>query len=566
MKKPRIVIIGGVATGPKAASRARRLAPEAEITIIERGEILSYAGCGMPYFIEGKVKDIRDLFRTPAGVPRDAIFFHRVKDVRVLNRTLALSIDREAKTVEVVRIDTGEYETIPYDRLVLATGGLPVVPPIEGLGLHRVFRLNQPDDAVAIRDAVASGQFQRATIIGGGLIGVEVTEALTLNEVEVSIVEMLDHLLPTLLDFEISTFLTRHVQAKGVRVYTGEKVLRLEGDSEGNVRKVITDQREIETDMVLLAVGVRPNVKLAQDAGLEIGPSGAMAVNEYLQTSDPDIYAGGDCVENPHLITGQKVYMPMGSTANKHGRAIGDNVVGGKTVFPGVAGTMVVKVFDYSVGKTGLSENQARQQGYEVVTCLVPSIDCSHYYPECTMVLIKLVADAKTGRLLGGQAVGPGDAVKRVDVLATALRFGARVSDIRDLDLGYAPPYSTAIDIVAHAANVIDNKLSDLAKGISPMEVKARLERDEEFIWLDVRTPPEYEQVRIADRRVKLIPLGRLRERLEELPRDQEIIAFCKASLRGYEAQRILEGAGFQKVRFMDGGLAAWPYELVEAQ
>ncbi len=566
MANPRIVIIGGVATGPKAAARARRLSPAAEITIIERGEFLSYGGCGMPYFIEGKIKDIRELLGPSAGMLRDPTFFQRVKGVQALNRTLALSIDRQAKTVEVVHLDTDEHQTLPYDKLVLATGGRPVTPPIEGLDLNRVFRLHHPDDAVAIRDVVVSGQVKRATIIGGGLIGLEVTEALALNGVEVSIVEMLDYLLPTLLDFEVSTFLTKHVRAKGVQVYTGEKVLRLEGDPQGNVKKVISGQREIEADMVLLAVGVRPNVKLAQDAGLKIGPAGGIVVNEYLQTSDPDIYAGGDCVENVNLVSAQKVYVPMGSTANKHGRVIGDNVVGGKSVFPGIVGTAVVKVFDYNVARTGLSEHQARQAGYEVVTSVVPLSDRPDYYPGGETVLIKLVAEAKTGKLLGGQAVGPGEAVKRIDVLAAALRFGVKANDIRNLDLGYAPPYATALDVVIHAANVLDNKLNGLAKGISPTEVKARLERDEEFTWLDVRTPEEYQEERIEGRRVKLIPLDSLRERLGELPQHQEIITFCNASLRAYEAQRILEGAGFQNVRFMDGGITAWPYELVNPQ
>jgi len=333
----KIVVIGGVAAGPKAAARARRLDPTAEITLIERGKLLSYAGCGMPYFIEGKIKEIRDLVSTPAGAPRDTVFFDRVKDVRVLNRTLVLAIDRQAKTVETVRVDNNEHQTIPYDKLVIATGGLPVVPPIEGIRLNRVFRLNHPDDAAAIREALLAGQIKRATIIGGGLIGLEVTEALAANGVQVSIVEMLETILPTMLDFEMAAFLAKHVQAKGVQTYTGEKVLRLEPDAEGNVSRVITNHREIDTDLVLLAVGVRPNTQLARDAGLEIGPTGGIAVNEYLQTSDPDIYAGGDCVESHHLVSGQKIHWPMGSAANKHGRVIGDNLVGRKTPFSGWA-------------------------------------------------------------------------------------------------------------------------------------------------------------------------------------------------------------------------------------
>ncbi len=559
----RIVVIGGVACGPKSAARARRLDPEAQITIIERGQILSYAGCGMPYCVSGDIEDCRQLNYTPVGVPRDAAFFRNVKDVVVLDRTLAQHIDRANKTVEVVHIETGEYRTIPYDKLVLATGGLPFIPPIEGIRLNRVFRMHQPEDAFAMRDYIRSGKPRRAVIIGGGLIGMEMTEALARNNLHVTLVEMLPHILPGLLDAESAAFLTKYVRSLGVDIRAGEQVAHIVGDDQGNVQKVVTAKgEELPADLVLVAVGVRPNTKLAQDAGLEVSKFG-IVVNEHLQTSDPDIYAGGDCVANRHLITGDLVFVPMGSTANKHGRVIGDNLVGGQERFPGVLGTAVLKVFDYNVGKTGLTEQQARDAGYDVVTALAPSPDAAHYYPTHKLIFVKLIADGQTGRLLGIQALGAGETVKRVDVIATAIHFGATVEDLTRVDLGYAPPYSTAIDIAAHAANIIRNKMAGLARSISPLEVKVKLERGDEFVWLDVRSPAEYEELRIEDPRIKLIPLGLLRRRVDELPRDGEIIVFCKTSMRGYEAQRILDGAGFQNVRFMDGGIMAWPYEVV---
>jgi rhodanese-related sulfurtransferase len=267
-------------------------------------------------------------------------------------------------------------------------------------------------------------------------------------------------------------------------------------------------------------------------------------------------------VENKHLITGEWAYAPLGSTANKHGRVIGTNIAGGDEVFPGILGTAIVKVFDYNVGRTGLTEQEARQRGYNVVTCLAPGPDKPHYYPTAQTLLIKLIADADTRRLLGIQAVGPGEADKRVDVAATALRFKATVDDVATLDLAYAPPYSQALDNLIHAANIVRNKIDGLAESISPQEVKAKMDRGDDFILLDVRSPAEYEAVRIEDPRVRLIPLGRLRPSLDDLPRDKEIIPFCKISLRGYEAYRILKGAGFTNVRFMDGGIVAWPYEL----
>ena len=562
-KKMKVVIIGGVAAGPKTAARLRRLNPDAEITIIERGKLLSYAGCGMPYFVSGDVPEWKKLTDTPAGVVRDTVFFQNVKGIRVLNRTLAETIDRNNKTVTVVHVETGEKQTLPYDKLVLATGGMPVHLPVEGIGLNNVFRLWQAEDALSMNKALSMGTLKKAVIIGGGLIGVEMTEALTKRGLQVTLVEMLPHLLPGLLDPETAVFLTRYLRSQGVEVHCGERVSCLKGDDRGNVEKVVTTRTEIPADIALVSIGVRPNSKLASDAGLQIGKSGNILVNDYLQTSDPAIYAGGDCVQNIHLLTGKPVFAPMGSTANKHGRVIANNLMGMEEKFKGILATAVVKAFDYNVGKTGLTETQAREAGFDPVTCLMPSSDIPHFYPHARQVFLKLIADRKTRKILGAQVAGPGEGVKRIDVLATAITFGATVDDLPGIDLGYAPPYATAIDIAAHAANVLRNKIEGLAFTLTPMEVKAMVDRGEDFVWLDVRSPDEFKQKRIEDPRVKLIPLGMLRRRLEELPKDKKIIPFCKISLRGYEAQTILTGAGFKDVQFMDGGIEAWPYEVI---
>lgn len=562
MRPPRIVIVGGVATGSKAAARARRRDPHAEITIVERGQRLSYAGCGMPYYVQGQVHEFHDLMSTPAGVIRDAVFFQNVKDIRVLNQTLAEKVDRLRKTVSVVHVVTGKRDELPYDKLVLATGGVPVEPRIEGAGLKHVFRLNLPDDALAIRKAVECGAVKRAVLIGGGLIGLETAEALVARGIKVTLVEMLDQLLPAMLDREVAAFLEKYLRGRGLEIRLGEKVTRIEGGPEGSVARVHTTTGAIEAEMALIAIGIRPNVQLARDAGLALGPTGAIAVNEQLQTSDPDIYAGGDCVECTHRLTRQKVFVPLGSTANKHGRIIGDNITGGRSVFPGIVGTTVFKVFDFNLARTGLTETQARQLGHDVATALVPGPDRAHYYPTAATLLLKLVADGKDGRLLGAQALGAGDAVKRIDVLATALTFGATLDHLPDLDLGYAPPYSTAVDPLAHAANVLRNKRDGLTRAVAPRELKARLDAGEALVLLDVRTPAERDQTQLQDPRVVWIPLGQLRKRLTELPKDRAIVCFCKVSQRGYEAQRILDGAGFANVSFLDGGLVAWPYPL----
>lgn len=491
LKQNRILIIGGVATGAKAAARARRRDPHAEITIVERGRLLSYAGCGMPYYIQGQVRDFHELMSTPVGVVRDGTFFQNVKDIRVLNQTLAEKIDRARKTVSVVSAASGAKAELPYDKLVLAMGGAPVEPRLEGAQLKGVFRLNAPDDALAIREAVEQGNVKRAVLIGGGLIGLETAEALVARGIHVTIVEMLDQLLPAMLDWEVAAFLEKYLRGRGLDIRLSQKVTRLEGDGEGIVQRVHTTAEVIEAQMVLLAIGVRPNVQLAKDAGLTLGPTGALAVNDQLQTNDPDIYAGGDCVECTHLLTGQKVFVPLGSTANKHGHVIGDNVTGGQSTFPGILGTTVFKVLDYNLARTGLTETQARRLGYNVLTALVPGPDRAHYYPTSATLLVKLVADAANGRLLGAQAIGPGDAVKRIDVLATALTFGATIDNLPDLDLGYAPPYSSPVDPLAHAANVLRNKRDGLARALTPQQLKAKLDADEPIVLLDVRTPAE---------------------------------------------------------------------------
>lgn len=339
-----------------------------------------------------------------------------------------------------------------------------------------------------------------------------------------------------------------------------QPVIGFEGDQNGWVRKVITKDRELETSLVFLAVGAKPNTKLAQECGLTIGSTGGVAVNAYLQTSDPDIYAGGDCVENVDLITKQRILTPLGSTANKHGRVIGTNVTGGRETFPGVLGTTIAKIFDYNVGRVGLSEFQTKEAGYDMVTCLVPGQEYVTYYPGSREILIKLVAARSNNKLLGGQVVGPGDVAKRIDVLATALTFGATVDDLANLDLAYAPPYNNALDPLHHAANVIRNKGSGYAKALSPMEVKNKIEKGDDFILLDVRSPSEWESERLEVPQARLIPLGELRQNLSVLPKDAEIVTLCRVSVRAYQAQRILDGAGFRRVKFMDGSLAAWPY------
>jgi NADPH-dependent 2,4-dienoyl-CoA reductase/sulfur reductase-like enzyme/rhodanese-related sulfurtransferase len=555
MKK--IVVIGGTACGPKSAARARRCDQEARITLVEQGKNLSVATCGLPYYVSGVIDSRQEL------LSRGADFFKMVMNIDVLTKTRAVAIDRKKHRVEVINLVKNQTSAIEYDKLVLATGSLPAVPELKGRNLSGVFTLAKIEEAQAIRELVSPRRIKRAVIIGAGLIGLEMAESLSSQGLEVSLVEALDWVLPTLFDLEVAAYLEKHLREKGVKLFLGQKIVGFDGDGKGRIKKVITDKTELEADLALLAIGVKPNSGLARDAGLKIGSTGGIAVSPHLQTSDPDIYAGGDCVENTSLVTGQKILAPLGSTANKHGRVIGTNITGGDESFPGVAGTSIAKVFDYNVGRTGLSQRQAEKAGYDVVTSLVPSYEHATYYPRGREILVKLVADT-SGKLLGGQVAGPGDVDKRIDVLATALTFGATVDNLANIDLAYAPPFNSALDPLHNAANVIRNKRSGHAKALSPMEVQRKLESGDDFIFLDVRSPGEWYTNRIEAPQTRSIPLRELRQRLAQLPRDTEIVTYCQTSVRAYQAQRILEGAGFKDVKFMDGSIASWPYDISE--
>jgi rhodanese-related sulfurtransferase len=333
----------------------------------------------------------------------------------------------------------------------------------------------------------------------------------------------------------------------------------LEGDQAGMVRRVVTPGDAFAADIVLLDTGLQPNVELARAAGLAIGVTGAIAVDESLRTSDADIYAGGACVENEHLLTGQKVFLPHASLAGRHGRIIGSNVVGGRERFRGLLDTAVLQAFDCNVARTGLSEGQARAAGRDVVTALISGMDCAHFYPLHTPIVLKLVVDRESGRVLGAQAAGPGETVKRIDVLATAISLGATVEDVAGLDLGQAPPFAPAVDPAILAASVVRNKLAGVAHGQSPLEVQARLASGEDLVVLDVRGAAAFAVVHIPDSRVLSMPLGTLRARLASLPRDKALVTLCSLGVSSYDAQCILSGAGFEDVSFVEGGLEAWP-------
>ncbi len=552
-----IVVIGGVAAGMKTACRILRLNPAAKVIVVEKTKDVSYGACSLPYYIEGHFDDLEDVRRTPVGVLRDEKFFANCKGFEVRTLTEALEINRAEKKVKVRNLENGQENEIPYDKLVLATGNHPILPPLPGMELPGVYPLKSMSDAENILSR--SKSCKSAVIVGGGLIGLEVAEALAHNGLQVSLIEMKDQVLCNALDSGMAGLIHRELKKHGVNLCLSQPLERIEG-RDGKVSGVKTSQGIIEAEMVVVAIGVKPVVKLAEQAGLKLGKTGAIAINDHLCTSDPNIYAAGDCVECKHLLSGEKLYVPLGSTANKHGRVVANNICGRDEVFPGILSTLVVKVFDQNAACTGLLPEKALAAGFEPVSVLIASPDKVHNYPDCKSIDIKLLADKKSRKIIGAQIVGPGDVSKRIDTIIAGISMGITVDQMAQLDLAYAPPFSAAMDPLHIAANALRNKLDGIMESLDPQELHAKQQDGDDFILLDVRSPKEFQEVRIHG--ATLIPLGALRSRLNELPKDKEIIPFCKLSLRGYEAALILKAAGFEKVCYMEGGVLSWPYQL----
>ena len=399
----KILVVGGVALGPKAACRCKRLMPDAEVTLVDENVFISYGGCGIPYYVSGEIQNLDDLRSTPYHTVRDPDFFRDMKGITVRTQTRAMAIDRAGKTLLVKDVVSGKEEKLPYDKLVLATGASPRVPPIEGKDLNNVLSLTRLEAAGAIRSACQEGKVAEAVIVGGGFIGLEAAVALAdMWGVKVSVVEMMDQILPGVLSQPLSRMAANDCQTHKVDVFTSEKVLRLEGEN-GTVSKVVTDKREIPAQLVIFAAGFIPNGQIAKDAGLEVAPFGAVVVDEHMRTTDPAIYAGGDCVAIKNIITGKIGYLPLGSMANRQGRIIGTNLAGGNAKFPGFVGSWAVKLFGLSFCGVGLTVERARKEGFDAMSVSVEQLDHAHFYPEKSMMSLELVVDKATSRVLGLQ-------------------------------------------------------------------------------------------------------------------------------------------------------------------
>lgn len=554
-----VLVIGGVALGPKAACRFKRLEPESKVTLIDQGAIISYGGCGIPYFVGGDVEKVEGLRATSAGVIRTPEFFHDLRDVDVQLGTRALKINRREKTVTVEDVATGQTRDIAYDKLVIATGSTPRVPPIPGHDLENVTTVTCIEAAQAVQQRCAARSISSAVIVGAGFIGLEMAVALADQwGIKTTVIELLPQVLPAQISPNLAHMAQHDLEELGITVLTGEQVKELRGE-DGKVRQVVTDKRVIDADEVIFSVGVSPNSEIAADAGLDCHPRGGIIVDKHMRTNDPDIYAGGDCVVVPNLITGQPAYLPMGSMANRQGRVIGTNLAGGDSTFDGVVGSWCVKLYKMSACGTGLTLRQAIQAGFDAAGVPMEQLDKAHFYPEKSMMTIEVVVDKPSRRVLGVQGFcSDGIALKaRIDAVAAMLQFSRpTLNDLSNLEVAYAPPFAAAMDVINTAANVADNVLSGLHKSILPDEFIElwKHRRENGCIVLDVR--PGKGSLPLAQKypgEWLAIPLEELQARINEIPRDRKVALICNTGSRAYDAQLKLRRHGIDTVNSAGG-------------
>lgn len=558
----KIVIVGGVAAGPKAACRLKRLQPDWEVTIVDQDSLISYGGCGIPYYVCGDVSDEKELRSTSFHMVRDETFFDAAKGVKVLTRTRVLRIDRAGKEILVRNLESGDEYGLPYDKLLLSTGAQPVDLPIPGKDLDGVFSIANLHKAIEIKQRIAKGQVAKAVLVGGGAIGIEMAEAFTdLWGVETTLVEYMPQLLPRIVDWQFSAMLKTHLEEKDVTVITGEAATEIVGDSEGRVSAVKTGDREIPADIVIMAVGVRPRSELASDAGLHVAPWGGIRVNNRLQTSDPDIYAAGDCIATNHLVTGKEAFAPFGSLANREGRIVADNIAGGVSLFPGVVGSYVMKAFDRCIGSTGISYEVALAEGFDADYSLTAPADRAHFFPGEAIVIYQLVFDRKTRRVLGLQGFGMmNDSVSvRIDTAAALIAKGGTIEDFMTVEMAYSPPFSAAIDSINAAAYVADNLCAGLLRKVNMDRFFAWMDDfsvEPDWVALDIRHPQEtkpFVEKFGADHWVA-VPYNEVRRRYEEIPPDKTLIILCDAGTRSFEVQVFLDHIGRSNSLVLSGG------------
>lgn len=538
----KVVIVGGVAGGASAAARLRRLDENAEIIILERGEYISFANCGLPYYIGEVIKKQDNLVvQSPEDMKKRFNL-----DVRVLNEVK--NIDTEKKQIDVYDIKNNKNYQESYDKLILSPGAVPIKPPVKGFDSPNVFTLKDIPDTLAIKNFVDEHNPKSAVVVGAGFIGMELVENLHRRGIAITIVELAEQVLAPL-DQEMASLIHQHLKEKKVEFYLNDEVKEVEHQEEFSLVK-LGSGREIKTDMVLIGIGVRPEVTLAKISGLEIGKRGGIKVDRFLKTSNPDIYAVGDAIEVVDYINGNSTLIPLAGPANKQGRIVANNICGIAEEYEGTQGTSILKVFDITVAATGNNEKLLKRCNVPYEKSFTHSSSHAGYYPEALPLSVKLLFSPDSGKILGAQIVGYDGVDKRIDVIATAIRAGMTVYDLEKLELAYAPPYSSAKDPVNMAGYVASNILKGDSVIIHWHDIK-KLDR-EKNILIDVRTPEEYSLGTIEG--AKNIPVDELRNRLSEFPQDQEIIVFCQVGLRAYIASKILRQKRYKNVKNLSGG------------
>lgn len=541
----KVIIIGGVAGGATTAARIRRVDESAEIILLEKGKYISYANCGLPYYIGGVIEEREKLFvQTPEA------FSTRFRvDVRTENEVIF--IDRKSKTVTVRQSSEDTYEE-SYDKLLISTGASPVRPPLPGIDLSGIFTLRNVADTDKIKAYIDSHAPRKAVVVGAGFIGLEMAENLHAQGAKVSIVEMGNQVMAPI-DFSMASLVHQHLMDKGVNLYLEQAVASFERNGKG-LKVNFKNGQSIAADIVILSIGVRPETNLARAAELTIGPAGGIAVNAYLQTSDESIYAIGDAIEYRHPITGKPWLNYLAGPANRQGRIAADNILGAKIAYEGSIGTSIAKVFDMTVASTGLPGKRLRVEGIEYMSSTIHPSSHAGYYPDAMPMSIKITFDKQTGRLYGGQIVGYDGVDKRIDELALVIKHEGTIYDLMKVEQAYAPPFSSAKDPVALAGYVAEDIITGRTNPVYWRELRD-IEMENKFL-LDVRTPDEFALGSLPG--AVNIPLDELRDRLAELPKDRMIYTFCAVGLRGYLAYRILTQHGFDKVRNLSGGLKTY--------
>ncbi len=536
----KLIVIGAVAAGTSAAAKARRNTEDAQITIYEKDNFISYSGCGMPYFLGGEVERAEEL------TPRDPAFFLSKYNVEIKTGHEVLSIDPANKSVSVKNLATDEIFTDHYDKLILATGARATTPPIPGRERDNVFTLRNINDMLRIKSFLDEKKPKTAAIIGTGFIGLEMCENLMHLGISVTLLEKLPQVTPGL-DDDMAIRVQAHLKKSGVPVLTGVSIAEI---TDSGV--VLADGTNISAELTLLSTGVRPNTELAKAASISLGASGAILVNPRMETNLPDVYACGDCIEQFHVVTGRQVYRPLGSTANKTGRIAGDCATGGNLAYRGTLGTGIFRVLGLAVGQTGLSEREAREAGYDAVVCHNSKPDKPEYLGGTEMT-IKAVADRATGRLLGAQIVGFEGVDKRIDVFATAITFGAKAEDLFYLDLAYAPPFATTKDPVMYTGMILENAIHAARPLMTAQELLSRQSTGEQVTIIDTRVPAQYEKAHVEG--AVSIPHAELRKAAQRLDRDAVVVTYCNKGVTGNAAQNILLNKGFKRAYNLSGGM-----------